>query len=462
MSADKFRSWAAPVFLVLTILLGGATAPRAGLPANALLQTLAIFLIVFGLWTQRTSPLAKDSRPLIIISGIWLLLALLYLIPLPYDIWSSMPGREPVRRGMEMIGVSSPPSPTSLDWERSIASILRLLPPAAIFILTLQLTDPQRRRLAITLVGAAAASECLGIAQLAGGPGSSLRPYVITSPGMPVGFFANGNHQATLLLCALALAGYLLARAALRRRTRQGGTSMAVASVVALFFVLGLAICGSAAGYGLLIPVGAGIVLLYRRVAAGKVGWTWAGGVGILVAAMIGLAFLGPFSEQNLSDQLSDSPISRRTIAVTTWQAVVAHFPFGSGLGTFGDVYRTYEDIYRPVTEFVNHAHNDYLEVALETGLVGVILILAFMAWFGRATWIAWRSDREGANLARAASLIIAVCLMHSLVDYPLRTSAIAVVFAAACAFLLPGRVRLKPRSSGKPKGEGLRHMEAE
>jgi O-antigen ligase len=114
----------------------------------------------------------------------------------------------------------------------------------------------------------------------------------------------------------------------------------------------------------------------------------------------------------------------------------------------------------------VNHAHNDFLEVALETGVFGIALMLAFLAWFGRRAWAAWRTDREGANLARAATLAIVAVLGFSLVEYPLRTSAMAVIFAMSCAFLLPARSSGRSasrREKAKPTeaGTGLRHMEA-
>jgi O-antigen ligase len=110
--------------------------------------------------------------------------------------------------------------------------------------------------------------------------------------------------------------------------------------------------------------------------------------------------------------------------------------------------------------EYVNHAHNDYLEVALETGLPGILLLLAFLAWFALAALTAWRSSAEGGNLARAATLVILVVLLHSLVDYPIRTAAVAAVFAASCALLLPPRVRRRSSREGA-KPSTARHIEA-
>src|SRR5260370_32164812 len=68
-------------------------------------------------------------------------------------------------------------------------------------------------------------------------------------------------------------------------------------------------------------------------------------------------------------DPLEDGRIrfARRTI-----EAATAYMPLGSGMGTFVPVYATFE---RPEDTFgsayVNHAHNDVLEVWLEAGVAG-------------------------------------------------------------------------------------------
>ena len=80
-----------------------------------------------------------------------------------------------------------------------------------------------------------------------------------------------------------------------------------------------------------------------------------------------------------------------------------------------------------------------------------------------RRSFAAWKSDLRGANLARAGSVIVGIVLMHSIVDYPLRTSSIAAVFAVACALLVPYSPAARRRSAAEETGEaeGVRHLEA-
>jgi O-antigen ligase len=88
----------------------------------------------------------------------------------------------------------------------------------------------------------------------------------------------------------------------------------------------------------------------------------------------------------------------------------------------------------------VIHAHDDYAELVLELGLAGVLLIVGFLACWGRMVWHAWRYAEAGIY-ARAAAIGSAAILVHSLVDFPLRTAAVDAVFAMCLALLVERRV---------------------
>ncbi len=82
---------------------------------------------------------------------------------------------------------------------------------------------------------------------------------------------------------------------------------------------------------------------------------------------------------------------------------------------------------------WVNHAHNDYLELLLETGLPGLLLMLAFLGWFVFQTTRVWRSP-FASLFAKAATIAAAAILVHSIVDYPLRTAGIVAISRLASA----------------------------
>src|SRR5690606_11419873 len=100
-------------------------------------------------------------------------------------------------------------------------------------------------------------------------------------------------------------------------------------------------------------------------------------------------------------------------------------------------VFRSVEPLEQLDPTFFNHAHNEYLETWLEAGWPGAILIVAFLVWYGRRSWGAWRAgpSRER-DLQRAASIGLLAMLAHSAVDYPLRTATLACLFALCAAVL--------------------------
>jgi O-antigen ligase len=455
----RFWTFAAAGYLVACLLLGGASA--AGAAVNALLQVAALVLIVIWLW-RRDAPLPREARGPIWIAGAFVLLTLITLIPLPPSLWAGLPYRGEIAAGFQLIGMKLPALPLSLAPPATIWSLLALLPAAAMFLMVASLPNDERRRLAVPLLAVASVSIVLGAFQLIGGPESPLRPYAVTNDFSPVGFFANVNHEGTLLLCSLPFMAFLAGRAAGRRSRskRSGGAIISVA--VGLFLTVGIAITGSSAGYGLFIPTALASLLIYRRAVVGRIAWPWTVGMVVVLLVFTVVALRGPLSTEAFAGDLTDQPSSRRVLAATTVQAIEDSFPVGTGLGTFQTVYRRYENPDRVTRQYANHAHNDYVEFVLELGIAGLLLILAFIAWWAMALVRVWRSEVPGAAIARAGSVAIGAVLLHSIVDYPLRTSAIAAVVALACALLVPAPRRESELSDAEDLGSDLRHLKAE
>lgn len=454
-----FWTVAAAAYLGACLLLGGASA--AGAAANALLQLLGLGLIVVLLWQRDFSLPHAAKGPAWIAAGL-LAIGLLSLIPLPAGLWSSLKLRGEVIEAFRLLGLPTPALSASLAPPWTLNSLLHLLPPAAMFLLVLRLPNDERRLLPTVVLAVAGASIVLGAFQLMGGPPSPARFYDVTNLTSPVGFFSNANHEATLLLCALPLAAVLAGRMATRRSRskRSGGAIISVA--IAVFLLAGIAISGSSAGYALAVPAAVASFLIYRRTVAGRIakGW-WAALAGAaLLFALAGLQ--GPLGREAFEADVTSQPTSRRVLAATTLEVVKDSFPVGTGLGTFSTVYRRYEDPGRVTRQFANHAHNDYLEALLELGLAGVLLILGFLFWWAWRSYQVWTRDYQGAALARAGSAMIGIVLAHSIVDYPIRTAAIAAVFALGCALMVPPAPR---RGSDEPAeedaSERLRHIEA-
>lgn len=426
-------------FLVLAMLLGGAS--RADVLGPDIVALAALPVMGMAVWRLRSSFAAEWRLPLILLGAV-MLLPLLQLIPLPPAIWTALPGRAPIVADLRLAGVPIGWAPLSLSPQATWGSFLALLTPAAMLLAGLTLSPEWRRRMIFFIIGFGVLSVFLGAAQLAGGEDSPLRFYAVTNKSAAVGFFSNRNHFASLLICVVVLASAWAADAALGRTASRRTLVLALAAVA--IAVAGVGMTGSRAGLVLLLPAGLGALALAWRNGVGRgKGWRVLAvlGVGFVVAAVLVQLTFGAAIDRL---QAGFSQDVRLVAASGSWSAIKAFMPFGSGMGTFVPVYKMFESTEAVINTYINHAHDDWLEVILEGGVAAVLLLLAFLAWFGRETVRIWRPLGVEAGPARAASLCVLLLLIHSLADYPLRSPANAALFALCCATMLAYPVRTR------------------
>jgi O-antigen ligase len=105
----------------------------------------------------------------------------------------------------------------------------------------------------------------------------------------------------------------------------------------------------------------------------------------------------------------------------------------GWGLGTFPVVYPEFRSFY--TNFFVNEAHNDYLQLLTEMGVLGFAIMLWFLVVLYRNAFrkIAdWASDVSSA-VTLACTLGFTGILVHGLVDFNLQIPANAALFYVFC-----------------------------
>jgi O-antigen ligase len=452
--------------VVASLLLGGGT--RAGFLSDAILQLLALPLLLIALW--RWLEIRADRRPrwVLPLCGSIALLFSLQLAPLPPAIWTALPQRELIIEAFRLIDYPLPWKPISVAPSMTRSSLLSLIPPLAIFFAISNFDRRERRRLSLLLLPVGVVSVMIGLAQVAQGPDSSLRFFSITNPTEAVGFFANRNHFAAFLYCSIVLAAAWVSESAVTNTNSDSRIGLGVTSFIAILIgvttivilLVGQAMARSRAGIALTIVALIGsFALAYSDKRHNRSSLSsyklLIGSVAFAIALSLQFTLsriLGRFDGDLLED-------ARWTIARRTIEAASAYFPFGAGIGTFVPVYTGFE---RPEdvlpNAYVNRAHNDFLEFWLECGIFGIALIIAFAAWWVSRTLQLWRRSADpSANIeqpyARAASLIIALLLAHSFVDYPLRTAAMMTFFALACALMTdpPTPIPAAPQDDARP-----------
>ena len=274
---------------------------------------------------------------------------------------------------------------------------------------------------------------------------------------MATGFFANSNHMATLLIATIPFMVALIGggRSGQRYIHKDAGR-FAILGGAILVLLFGLALNPSTAGIGLGVAVVAASLLILTSLGERWAKW------GIAAVALLGVAaviaiFSTPLQGSIAAASADQSFATRSTSFANSLRAVADTFPVGTGSGSFATVYPGYENPDIADRWFVNHVHNDYIELVLETGLAGLLLIVMFLLWWAGRVIAIWRAPIID-HVARAASVASGAILAHSLVDFPLRTSAIAAVFAMCVALMAGPRLRVKV-DRVVPAGEGARHL---
>jgi len=423
------------LLLVIALLFGGGTSNY--LISDLFVQLLAAVLLVYGVNRLRWQKLPLSIKQLLLILVAVLAIPILQLIPLPTALLMHLPGRRELWQTHQSLGIQVPMfAQWSLDPNASLAALRAMLPAAAFAVLGCQLQSIWLKRLALIVIVFAVLSVVIGVAQLAQGPASELRPYMPTNTADAVGLFANRNHYAALLVSALILVlgglmedGYI-ARPGVRKALRLCGWIL-----LASIFLLGIALAGSRAAAGLAVGVSAIMVLMAMlqkrdgRNPLTRLALVLA--IGGFVAFQYGfLQIVERFGQKGEEYRWAVLPDVLSAASQYAW--------LGSGLGSFPSVYAALESIDMLTPGRFQHAHNDWAELWVDVGLIFVVVALAFFVW-------CWKWTRELFNTGLLAQqqhivrivggLLIFVLCLHSLVDYPLRTTTLSVIFTLACLF---------------------------
>jgi O-antigen ligase len=409
------------------VALGGAS---AGSPLRlALVELCAVPSLAATLLLWRAPAPRPDWG--VCVLGLIVATPLLQLVPLPPRVWRQLAYGAARWDAFAAAGVAPGWASLSLFPAATLDCALALVAPAAVFLATSQLTSGGRRALAALWLATAAIGLVLGLIQLSQPDGGWAYPYATTNAGSLVGLFANRNHQAAWLLAltpiSAALAAPGLAASPLQGRSR----AVVVGALFPLLAITALGAVRSRAGIILAVPaaISALAVLATSRAPRRT--------LAVLAAATLAaVAAVAVFAGGPLVDRFVDQP--RLEARTETWPAVVDAgrqvMPLGSGVGSFERLFRAAEPLDLVSPAFLNHAHNDYLEAWVETGVIGLAPLALFLLWFGLRSARAWGPG--GSALARASSLAAGLLMAASIVDYPLRTETLACLFAFACGCL--------------------------
>ncbi len=434
------------VLVGIAFLLGGGA--RADIASLMLLRPIAILALAFAL-VRLPRERWRANRGLLACAFALVGLTMLHLVPLPPGLWQALPGRDLAAEIDAAAGLGEIWRPLSLVPWRTLNALFALTLPLAALLLALRLPPERLAPVVYVLLALVLLSATLGLLQVIGGQGNAFYTYRITNAESAVGLFANRNHNAIFLSIGfplLAAALSLLPVAAEHVRTREWA-----GAGIGLLIIPFLLTTQSRAGIVLGV-VGIALALwVYqspapdaqrrrpRRHLDPRLVFGALAGMAVVALTMV-------FTATNAIERLARFGQTDQELRLQIWPPIarlaVEYLPWGSGIGTFEDVYAVAEPDAQLGPLYTNHAHNDWLEIALTGGLPLLLLVaiaVVVLLRTGLAGLRAARTSREKV-LRKLGLSILFVLALASVYDYPLRTPSLAVLFAIGVA-LWAGRL---------------------
>lgn len=387
----------------------------------------------------------------------------------------------PLRKSLPMLGLflaiplwsalqltPLPPdgNPVSKDITATLKSLQTGLWLALVFACCLQLVNSldRLRTLALVIIASGIFEACYGVLTILGGKDFDILG--IRSPywagGSATGTFINRNHLAGHLEMCLAIGTGLLianlgdqqknsnwrerARAFLRTMLGEKARQrlLLIAMVIALVMThsrMGntafFASMGLCAGIGFLIfrHRSQSLVLLFGSM--------------ILIDVFIISAWFGLDKLANRIEQTAGGHEGRLDVNPDAWIWFKEHWLTGSGAGSFTSVFPSFRS--PDVFGFYDHAHNDYLQLLGEYGIIGAAFFAAIALF---ALWTTLQAQRERRTpllqgMAFGSMMGIISLLIHSSTDFNLHIPANAALFTILCAICFSAR-HLEGRGSKK------------
>jgi O-antigen ligase len=154
----------------------------------------------------------------------------------------------------------------------------------------------------------------------------------------------------------------------------------------------------------------------------------FAGGAAILVfaAAIFGIGGGGTVDRMSA---LPDAATVRYTIFEQTIKGIKDAPYVGTGSGSYSQIFPMYQN--EALSFPITHAHNTYLENALELGIPATAILMLALLWILVICFSALRHHGRRANIPCMGIAITTLVGGHSLVDYTMTVPAIAVTYAA-------------------------------
>ena len=381
--------------------------------------------------------LARFKTPIVIWFA-FLFICLLQIIPLPVSLIELL---SPNRLGDHLTS-AMPAYYLSTDLGQSQISFIKSLGYFSLFLSCLMLIDDEKhiRRLLLVLLFSGLIQAIYGVLEVLSGSGFSL-VFDLAISESATGSFVYKNHFANfLLLCLSAGVGLMVTDIEISKSQKPQDWRISLITtllssktliriclaIMVIALVMSRSRMGNTAFFTALIAVSLFALLLDRKKSKG---------LAILLISMllIDLFIVSKwFGLEKVQQRLAETSFSQETRdeVVIDSLVIIEDYPLlGSGGGSFYSVFPGYKNSI--INPFYDHAHNDYLEIVIEYGILGFTLLglLVLFSFIKAMTALKKNASPLSKGTSFACLMAYLGMLIHMSVDFPLQAPANAVYF---------------------------------
>lgn len=418
-------------YFILVFVTGGNAQLHGWV--DALVQLLGLPILGFGLWRLAGQSGSRTRTLGLVAMAAVAGLPWLQLLPLPQAWWLWAPARQSLAQDLAAAGVHDYATTWSLTPATTLRSALLLLPALALFAWVLGSDTRTQRRLLAWCVALPIASLFLGFLQQSD-PQSSLLHFYPEWAGVMWGTFINHNHQATAMLAGLGVClsftvGAINTQEPAADRTRNPWPPIIAGSILLLCLPLTESRAAVAISAMMLAAAAGMAFVVFRRSGRGRVG-------PLALAVAAALAVLGVSAAIGWM-KVDEVDEIRWIMRHAAFALGILHLPWGSGIGSYSPIFL--QALPQPLLmpKYMNMAHNDWVQAWLEAGVAGVLVAATCGVALVACALSALRMRAGDSRLIWSGLLGIFAILVHSIVDYPLRTPAMVSVTALLAAILV-------------------------
>lgn len=411
---------------------------------------VAAWLALWALGGAEVSQPLKRGWPAWMVLGLWIAVQGLHIVPMPAAWVAALsPEAARVHSILNDIGIKQEMMTLSVEPNASRISLMKTLAYSAIFFVTLAVVNRRSRVLALArvLVYSALVFSVYAVLMHLQGVQLDYFATLISHGDSASATYVNRNHFAGYLEMTLAVGiGLLIATLSDRSAdTWKKFVRQTIEWILSPKMVLRLALCvlvialttthsrmGNTAFFSSLLIAGLIGIALSRYATRNTV---------LLLASLIAIDLLivgSWFGVEKLAKRIGETTVAdvqEREEPAAFSMDLIRNYPvFGSGPGSFYIVYPGYRK--EQALNFFDHAHNDYAEIASDSGVLGLGLLGVFVAMsLGAALLAQWRRrDPLMRGMAFACVMGVTAILIHSWVDFNLQIPANAVLFMVLLA----------------------------